>query len=417
MKQNPQTLRIAIVALSASAALSTAPVYGQEAAPVSVAPPPPPVATAPPPAISVTPPAAARPAVPAPTLRTAPAPAPTARTAAPAEPAARRATRTVERSRAPAARSAPATSAAPAAAAPAATPTPAPAPAAEMPAPVPAETPAAPVDTGGNAEISEGGSNLMWLIAGGVALLLAAIAFLAWRRRRAAEEDYYYDEPYEEQVVVEPVADTAYRPETSDYQPQIVAPVPAFRREAAEPRHEPEVALRRASEADLEALAAASDPDSNRPWLEFLMRPVRAGTSGDEALVEFELTVGNTGSAPAEDVRISTWMLAGGTSEMESSLIEPPAAAATSETRIEAGDGTRVEARIAVPREQLAGDRLPVVVADARYRLPDGGEGRTAARFAVGLPSGDGLAPFAVELGEGLRDDVEVRLEGEPERV
>ena len=91
--------------------------------------------------------------------------------------------------------------------------------------------------------------------------------------------------------------------------------------------------------------------------------------------------------------------------------------AATSETRIAPGDGTKVDATIAVPRERLAGDVLPVVVADARYRLPGGGEGRTSARFAVGLPSGDGLAPFAVALGDGLREDVEVRLHGEPEHV
>jgi len=86
-------------------------------------------------------------------------------------------------------------------------------------------------------------------------------------------------------------------------------------------------------------------------------------------------------------------------------------------SRIAPGDGARVDATIALPREQLRDDVLPVVVADARYRLPGGGEGRTSARFAVGLPSGDGLAPFAVDLPSGLRDDVEARLHGEPERV
>ena len=102
---------------------------------------------------------------------------------------------------------------------------------------------------------------------------------------------------------------------------------------------------------------------------------------------------------------------------MENALIEPPAGATMSDTRIAAGDGAKVDATISLPRERLRGDVLPVVVADARYRMPGGGEGRTSARFAVGLPSGDGLAPFAVTLGEGLRDDVEARLEGEPEHV
>jgi len=412
MKQKPQTRRAAIVALSASVALFNAPVYGQETAPV-IAPPPPPTAAAPAP-IAVTP---------SPVATPAPRAAPAVRATPPAaEAAPRRATRVAERARTPV-RAAPAAapSAAPRAAAePAAVPVPV----AETPAPAPVAEPAAPEATSETTQVTGSGSSLTWLIAGGAAILLALIGLFAWRRRRAAAEDYYYEEPYE-QVVTEPAPAAAYEPGEPDYQPQIVAPSPSFRR-AEEPAEtavpvaaDAEMELGEASKADMEALAASSAPEGHRPWLEFLMRPVRAGTDGDEALVEFELTIGNTGTAAAEDVRISTWMFASDAngSEMERSLIDPPADAATSETRIAPGDGTRVDATIAVPRDQLAGDRLPVVVADARYRLPNGGEGRTAARFAVGLPSGDGLAPFAVALGDGLREDVEVRLAGEPEHA
>ena len=61
---------------------------------------------------------------------------------------------------------------------------------------------------------------------------------------------------------------------------------------------------------------------------------------------------------------------------------------------------------------------LPVVVADARYTLPDGSEGRTQASFAVGLPGeGDDLDPFAVDRSSGLIETVEARLHGEPTRV
>ena len=52
----------------------------------------------------------------------------------------------------------------------------------------------------------------------------------------------------------------------------------------------------------------------------------------------------------------------------------------------------------------------------ADVRLPDGREGRTSASFAVGLPNGDGLEPFAVEVPSGLYEDVEARLHGEPQR-
>jgi hypothetical protein len=184
----------------------------------------------------------------------------------------------------------------------------------------------------------------------------------------------------------------------------------------------PEEALvAKADAADAEALAASSTAPDGRPWLEFLMRPVRAGTSKDATVVEFELTVGNTGTAAARDVRISTFMFAAGSaqaSEMERMLINPPADAAVTEVDIEAGDATRVEASMALPREGLSEESvLPVVVADARYRLPDGSEGRTLAQFEVGIPIEGGLDPFPTERTSGLLEGVEARLRGEPERL
>ena len=66
-----------------------------------------------------------------------------------------------------------------------------------------------------------------------------------------------------------------------------------------------------------------AETPAGRPELELAMRPVRAGVSGDDARVEFELTVDNRGPVAAEDVRITTWMLAAGSSEAESALIVP----------------------------------------------------------------------------------------------
>ena len=408
MKQHPQTLRIAAVALFASAAFVNAPLFGQD---VPVVAPPPPVQAAPPPPTAVIPPPIIVPRAPPP--RAAPADPPRATRSAP-EP--RQAQRTAPR---PAERSTRTTTpvpAAPVAAAPEAA-APAPTPTSAEAAPPPAAV--QPAQPNGDAPSDVSDSTLTWLVVAGLALVIALAGFVFLRRRRVSEEEYYQEEPaYEQPVAVdEPVLPVR------DYQPALVTP--AFNRAAPAPVAEPEVvaaatglAMHEADRADVEALNASSHPEGHRPWLEFLLRPVRAGTTEDEALVEFELTVGNTGTVSAEDVRISTWMVAGGEgSEMERSLIEPPAEATTSETRIAAGDGARVDATIALPRERLKDDVLPVLVADARYTLPGGGEGRTSARFAVGLPSGDGLAPFAAALGEGLREDVEARVEGEPEHV
>jgi len=389
--------------------------------------------TAPPPVIT---PSAPTPA-PAPVLRTTPAPAPVARqpivVPPEAAPAPARTARAAPRA-APARQTSRVRTSAPAAAPPAAAPAPvaeAPvAPIAEAPLPPPpAEIPAADVvDERAGVEETRGASTLTWLLIGGAALLVAVIALFALRRRRP---DDVYEEAYrEEPAIAEPVAEPSIAraaPSAPIEPTPVIAAAPAAAAFAARDDaptevtraiEEPEVV--EADNADVEALAAESAPVSGRPWIEFLMRPVRAGTSQDDAIVQFELTVGNTGSVSAKDVRISTWMVAGGQgTDMERMLIDPPADAQVSEVDIAAGDGARVDGELAVSKGNLTEPVLPVVVADARYTLPDGSEGRTHASFAFGLPNEeDGeLTPFALDRVSGLRENVEARLHGDPERV
>jgi hypothetical protein len=169
--------------------------------------------------------------------------------------------------------------------------------------------------------------------------------------------------------------------------------------------------------ADVAALAASAAPSEGRPWLEMLMRPIRAGTTAEDARVEFELTVGNTGSEPARDVRISTFMFPAGTSasEMERMLIDAPDEATVRQDDIAPGEGAKVEAALTLPKSAVPESVLPVVVADARYTLPDGSEGRTRAAFEVGLGGGEQLAPFPTDRASGLIETVEARLHGELE--
>ncbi|MEA3031717.1 MAG: hypothetical protein QOG13_3042 [Sphingomonadales bacterium] len=400
MKQHPTPHRRAAALLLAAAALPFTPFTPLAAQDAPVINAPPPTITAPPPAsapLSVAPPPRPVTITPQPVrapVAARPAPAVTRATPAPARPAVRTA-RAAPRAAAPVRQ-------APAAAAPVAPPV------AAIPEPIAAPPPApaqvAPVAAPA-AEPARNFSTLWpWLLAG-AALLIAAIAFVALRRRRVAEEAYYEEPDY-----AAPVTDDA---------PVAVALEPGFAPAAAPmTAMADEIAIADADHADVAALNADSEPAPGRPWLEFLMRPIRAGVDGDDATVEFELTVGNTGSTNAADVRVSTWMVAvGAGTDMERSLIEPPADAQHSELSIAAGDGARVDGAISLPKEGLRGSVLPVVVADARYTLPDGSEGRTHASFAVGLPSDDGLEPFAVDLPTGLQEGVEARLHGEPERV
>lgn len=366
--QTPSLARAAALLLAAAALPSTA-LIAQETTPPADAPvvetttPPDATTSIPPPAAPVqTEPVATTPSVPEPETA-APEPAP-ARTVT-----RRTTTRTV--SRAPAAVIVPA----PVAVAPAPVTTLPPAEAVPLPPPV-AQTPplevlpetapapvTTPVETQDNRD-----SIFPWLLGG--LLLVGALAFFALRRRRRTD---VYDDVYEAAPVVAPVA--AATP--------VVAEIPA-----------------------------------GRPELELEMRPVRAGVSGEDARVEFELTVGNRGPVDAEDVRISTWMLASGATEAERALIEPRDHADTAPVTIAAGEARTVEASVALPTSAIDGDAvLPVVVADARYRLPDGSEGRTSASFAVGVPDGEELAHFGIDNPSGLHDDVVARPLGEVERV
>lgn len=434
MKHKPYPHRPAVAALFASVAFLNAPVFAQTTVQppvVNVAPPPPAAATppttvnAPPPTVTP-PPGAAAPAPPTPTMapvvhrEPSPAEAEAARTPT-------RETRRAEPARRPASAE---TRAAPPEAAPAAdatTPalTPAPAPVAEAPrpAPPPAFAPAEPAVP--PTEAAPQGRLLWAWIIGAAVLAILIIGLFAARRRRRHEE--IYEEPYVEEPDVAPpvvpAADPAFAraaPVVAD--PEIAAePVPVV--PVAEPVGEavPDadgVTVEGAHSADVEALAATSAPPSGRPWLELMLRPLRAGTSRDDAIVQFELTVGNTGSAPANDVRVATWMVAGAAgTEMERMLIEPPADAGVSMVDIPSGDGTRIEAEIAMPKAGLSDPVLPIVIADARYRLSDGTEGRTRASFAIGLPDDGDLAPFPVDRASGLFESVEARLHGEPERI
>ena len=451
MKQHfaPRKARALAPLLVATALIST-PVFAQDTTPQ----------TAPAQPVIVTPPSTASVPIP-PVVRTVPdgtAPATSTTTDEPAAKPARaatatrtatRTTRTVTHSRtASAARTAPAPEAAPApapqAAAPALEPvappadTTASAPPPAAPAAAPANEPAAPAaDTASTQSNTTTTEVPFWAwVAGGIALLAAILgAALAMRgRRRDYEEPAYvedsYVDPQPEPVAVAPV----------------IQPVPVAK---AEPRREPEY-LRRAvpvgaAAAAMEPVVAAPDavemstppadevaaltagtaPIAERPWLEFAMRPVRAGTNVDEALVEIELTVGNSGTVPARDVRISTFLLSSdpnGT-EMERLLLSPPAEATTDPVTIKPGEGKRIDATLALLKSDMGENPpdtiRPIIVADARYTLEDGSEGRTSASFVVGVTpeeGGPGLEPLELSRAS-MHENVGAELRGEPQHA
>jgi Meckel syndrome type 1 protein len=286
-----------------------------------------------------------------------------------------------------------------------------------------------------------------WLL-GGLLVVIAAIAGLMGLRRRSVEHASH-EEPALTETVAPPKPIAVAKPAPpAEREPQFLRPAPvaaaappvaatpvaaapiaaadptaaASDETAQVPTEEAELAKPAAEE--VAALTAGDPPVADRPWLEFAMRPIRAGTNVDEALVEIELTVGNSGSIAAEDVRISTFMFAdapGTDDEMDRLLIERGEDSGAPAVTIKPGEGTRVDATLALPRAGLDPTKdgfVPVVVADARYRLPDGSEGRTSASFTIGVSKEGGTAMAPIQTDRALmHEDVEARLYGTPDRV
>lgn len=223
------------------------------------------------------------------------------------------------------------------------------------------ETPGG-VDIATTVEPGDRGSMLPWLL-GGLVMILASLVIFGLRRRRGTT------------LVHEGVREAHASPAVAE-----VVPV---------------------------AAAAAL----GEPYIELRIHRIRAGIGESDARVDFELTVSNSGSGPAENLRVSTWMLASDATEMARMLIEPREHADTPPVVIGAGESRTVEASVALPTSHVRGDSLlPVVVADAHYRLPDGREGRTSASFQVGVAVEGELAHFDVRNPSGLHEDVEARL-------
>jgi hypothetical protein len=306
---------------------------------------------------------------------------------------------------------APAPAAAPAAAPVAEAPAPAPAPAVAPPVTGPAATDVSTTTSSETTQTPAEGTATPapstpiwpWALLGVLVLAGAIVAMML--RRRPVESAYAepaYAEPVYAPVAAEPeIVRPAATPRVEPLAAAEAAPfvaadpiVPVTPLVDTPAEHiETEAVVHDAEKSDLEAVMDSDAPVAHRPWLEFGMRPVRAGTTDEEATVEIELTVGNTGDETAKNVRITTFMLADGEgTDMDNLLIEHAGdAAAVPPVSIPAGEGTRVDATLATPKGDLGRTFNPIVVADARYTLPDGSEGRTAAAFKIGRMGVEGL--------------------------
>ena len=262
-------------------------------------------------------------------------------------------------------------------------------------------------------DAQSGGVPVWGWVLGAIAILGAIAAFVGLRRRR--EENVWEEEAvYEEPTYVEPVAAAPLAAAPLAAAPVAAAPLA---NDAVVAEDHAEVVTPAADE--VAAITAASAPVTGRPWIELSLRPLRADATSEIAIVDLELTLANAGEVEARDVRVSTFMLGDASdapSDMEHLLANGHGGTEVSAGQIGAGEGSRVDATLAVPRDGLDGPTYqPIVVTDVRYTLPNGGEGRTAAAFAVGVDDGTD-DPTPLRLGDAS-DDVAATLHGVLERA
>jgi hypothetical protein len=436
-------MRTTRAALFLGAAILSAPAFAQDA-PQQVTPPPIMTTPSPAPAPAAQPQVVMQPS--APVVQSVPsveeqqrgaaaadAPAPAERRATATRTTTTRTTTTTRPAPAPARQAAPA----PAAETPTAPPSapvqavPEPLPPEAQPAPAPEAAQPVAVDSSTTTTTSNSAVAWPWLL-GGIALVIAGLAVFLLSRRRRNDEATTTDPVVAEPVYVAPVARAPIVEPVAAPEAAVIAQVPPAD-ERIDPRAVPpaivtpvaaaeqveEAELADASKDDLAGVADAVAPVSQRPWIELGLRPVSAGTSEEEAMVDFELTVGNSGDTEARNVRISSFMLAEeaeGT-EMERMLMEHRTDPIVPPVSIEPGDGTRVDAHLAVPKGELGRTFNPVVVAEARYTLPDGSEARTSAAFRIGRPAYEGGIGAIGSSRPHMVEDLAAELYGQPEHA
>ena len=211
-------------------------------------------------------------------------------------------------------------------------------------------------------------------------------------------------------------------PGASDYleapQPQPAEPAlrraPAPQPRADRPHPAPDVPVQRPGTVTSSLRPASAPPglvtSALRPWIELELEPSQALVTDDQAAIAFDVTLFNSGSAPARDVAVEARLInAGQEQDVELSQFYTSDSKAKDKiptvaplSRITLKSAVRLP-RSAVQEYEVEGRRLfmPMVAVNSRYRWSSG-EGQSAASFLVGPAANDGgkLAPLRLDQGK-----------------
>ena len=145
-----------------------------------------------------------------------------------------------------------------------------------------------------------------------------------------------------------------------------------------------------------------------RPWLDIEFVPLEAVFNDQHGVIQFDVTLFNSGSAPAREIRLEARLFNAGADQDEA--IERYFANPTvNDDHIDVIQPLKrmtFRTSATVPREQMrifeAGGRkvwVPLIGFNAGYRW-SGGEGQISASYLLGRnTNGEKMAPFRVDLG------------------
>ena len=150
---------------------------------------------------------------------------------------------------------------------------------------------------------------------------------------------------------------------------------------------------------------------SLRPWIELELEPSQALVNDEHAAIAFDVTLFNSGSAPARDVAVEACLINAG-QQQDVQLTEfyttpgevrdkIPAVAPLA--RLTLKSAVRLP-RSAVQEYEVEGRKLfmPMVAVNSHYRWSSG-EGQSAASFMVGRSANDREKLGPLRLDQGAR--------------
>ena len=145
-----------------------------------------------------------------------------------------------------------------------------------------------------------------------------------------------------------------------------------------------------------------------RPWLDIEFAPLTASFNDQHGVIQFDVTLFNSGSAPARDILLEARLFNAGADQDEviARFFANPASDGERIAVIEPLKRLAFRTSAKVPREQMrifeAGGRkvwVPLIGFNAMYRW-GGGDGQTSASYLLGRNTdGEKMAPFRVDLG------------------